>query len=110
MRPIQRYVVYASGVIDGTIYDSVEEQNVPFSALDEFVRVLGFSVDFQREIRKGDEFELLYEREIDQLTGEDLNSGTLHYAGLRLSGDTMSFFRFENSDGVVGWYDRENKI
>ena len=109
VRPIQRYVVYANGVIDGTIYDSVEEQNVPFSALDEFVRVLGFSVDFQREIRKGDEFELLYEREIDQLTGEDLNSGTLHYAGLRLSGDTMSFFRFENSDGVVGWYDRDGE-
>ena len=109
VRPIQRYIVYANGTIDGTIYDSVEEQNVPFSALDEFVRVLGFSVDFQREIRKGDQFELLYEREIDKLTGEDLNSGTLHYAGLRLSGDTMSFFRFENSDGVIGWYDREGE-
>ena len=109
VRPIQRYVVYASGTIKGTIYDSVEEQNVPFSALDEFVRVLGFSVDFQREIRNGDEFELLYERRIDELTGEDLGDGTLHYAGLRLSGDTMSFFRFENSDGVVGWYDQEGE-
>ena len=51
VRPVERYLVYASGVIDGTIYDAVDSQNVPYAALDEFVRVLGFSVDFQREIR-----------------------------------------------------------
>lgn len=109
VRPIDRYLVYASGTINGAIYDAVEQQNVPFSALDEFVRVLGFSVDFQREIRSGDQFELLYERQIDKLTGDDLGSGTLHYAGLRLSGDTMSFFRYQNEDGIVGWYDREGQ-
>ena len=109
VRPVQRYLVYASGIIENNIYNAVEDQDVPNSALDEFIRVLGFSVDFQREVRSGDEFELLYEREIDQLTGKDLNSGTLHYAGLRLSGDTMSFFRFENRDGIVGWYDRDGQ-
>ena len=109
VRPVQRYLVYASGTIENNIYNAVEDQDVPNAALDEFIRVLGFSVDFQREVRSGDQFELLYEREIDQLTGEDLNTGTLHYAGLRLSGDTMSFFRFENSDGIVGWYDREGQ-
>ena len=106
VRPEERYLVYASGKIDGTIYEAVDSQNVPYAALDEFVRVLGFSVDFQREIRSGDEFELLYERRIDKLTGEDLGSGTLHYAGLNLSGDVMSFFRYE-ADNIVGWYDRE---
>jgi len=106
VRPEERYLVYASGKIDGTIYEAVDSQNVPYAALDEFVRVLGFSVDFQREIRSGDEFELLYERRIDKLTGEDLGSGTLHYAGLLLSGDVMSFFRYE-ADNIVGWYDRE---
>ena len=107
LRPVQKYLVYASGTIEGTIYDAVGEQNVPFSALDEFVRVLGFSVDFQREVRNGDAFELLYERRIDKLTGKDLGSGKLHYAGLRLSGDTLSFFRYESSDNIVGWYDRD---
>ena len=109
VRPVQRYLVYATGTIDGTIYDAVGSQNVPYTALDEFVRVLGFSVDFQREIRSGDEFELLYERRMDKLTGEDLGSGKLHYAGLRLSGDTMSFFRYEKPNNIVGWYDRDGK-
>ena len=109
VRPVQRYLVYATGEIDGTIYEAVGAQNVPYSALDEFVRVLGFSVDFQREIRNGDKFELLYERQIDKLTGEDLKSGTLHYAGLNLSGDVMSFFRYETDDNVVNWYDRDGQ-
>ena len=107
LRPVERYLVYASGEITGTIYEAVGEQNVPYAALDEFVRVLGFSVDFQREVRSGDEFELLYERRLDKLTGEELGAGTLHYAGLRLSGDAMSFFRYEQGDGIVGWYDEE---
>ena len=109
LRPIERYLVYANGKISGTIYDAVDALNVPYAALDEFVRVLGFSVDFQREIRSGDEFELLYERRIDKLTGEDLGSGTLHYAGLNLSGDVLSFFRFETDQDTVGWYDRDGK-
>ena len=107
LRPVERYLVYASGEITGTIYEAVGEQNVPYAALVEFVRVLGFSVDFQREVRSGDEFELLYERRLDKLTGEELGAGTLHYAGLRLSGDVMSFFRYEQQDGIVGWYDEQ---
>ena len=109
LRPVERYLVYASGEITGTIYEAVGEQNVPYAALDEFVRVLGFSVDFQREVRSGDEFELLYERRLDKLTGEELGAGTLHYAGLRLSGDVMSFFRYEQQDGIVGWYDEQGQ-
>ena len=109
LRPVERYLVYASGEITGTIYEAVGEQNVPYAALDEFVRVLGFSVDFQREVRSGDEFELLYERRLDKLTGEELGAGTLHYAGLRLSGDVTSFFRYEQQDGIVGWYDEQGQ-
>ena len=107
VRPVERYLVYASGEISGTIYDAVGEQNVPYAALDEFVRVLGFSVDFQREVRSGDQFELLYEKRLDKLTGESLGAGTLHYAGLRLSGDVLSFYRYEQKNGGVSWYDRD---
>ena len=45
---------------------------------------MGFSVDFQREIRTGDRFELLYETERDGIDGQRIG-GRLHYAGLVLS-------------------------
>jgi murein DD-endopeptidase MepM/ murein hydrolase activator NlpD len=70
------------------------------------VRVMGFSVDFQREIRTGDAFELLYERKVDMLTGDEVGT-TLHYAGLLLSGSKLGFYRFDNGENKIGWYDQD---
>ena len=67
---------------------------------------MGFSVDFQREIRTGDRFELLYETDRDGIDGQRLG-GRLHYAGLVLSDRSLGFFRYDEADDVVGWYDEE---
>jgi murein DD-endopeptidase MepM/ murein hydrolase activator NlpD len=65
---------------------------------------MGFSVDFQREIRHGDHFEMMYKINRDALSG-DVISIRLQYAGLELSGDQLSFFRFDDAQGTSGWYD-----
>ena len=49
-------------------------------ALDNFMRVMGFSVDFQRQLQEGDEFELVYKKTTDRITGETLSVGDVHYA------------------------------
>ena len=67
---------------------------------------MGFSVDFQREIRSGDAFELLYEQQIDQITGDVIGT-QLHYAGLMLSGKQLGFYRYDHDGSRVGWYDRK---
>ena len=61
--------------------------------------IKGFSVDFQREVQPGDAFEMLYERKIDLISGEEIGT-KLHYAGLRLSGDQLGFYRFSKDDRV----------
>ena len=76
------------------------------AAYTEYVRVMGFSVDFQREIRAGDRFELLYETDRDGIDGKRI-AGRLHYAGLVLSDRNLGFFRYDEADSVVGWYDEE---
>ena len=83
----------------------MQAENVPISALEEFVRVMGFTVDFQRQLRKGDSFGLIYERTIDRLTGKEITAGKLHYAGMTLSGEPLHFFRHDHRDGQIGWYD-----
>ena len=106
IRPIERYLAYAQGVIDDSIYRAAANSDIPEPALAEYVRVMGFSVDFQREIRSGDAFELLYEQQIDQITG-DIIATELHYAGLMLSGAQLGFYRYEHDGSRVGWYDRD---
>ena len=50
LRPVERYLVYASGEITGTIYEAVGEQNVLTPLMN--LRVLGFSVNFQRSAKR----------------------------------------------------------
>lgn len=105
IRPVDTLLVEASAVIEGTLYDTMQAANVPVAALEEFVRVMGFTVDFQRQLRKGDSFGLIYERTVDRLTGAELSAGKLHYASMNLSGEPLHFFRHDHLNGQVGWYD-----
>ena len=105
VRPIERYLAYAQGVIDDSIYRAASASDIPDPALAEYIRVMGFSVDFQREIRGGDAFELLYEQQVDQITGEVIGT-ELHYAGLMLSGKQLGYYRYDHDGSRVGWYDR----
>jgi hypothetical protein len=106
IRPVERYMTYANGVIENSIYEAASKANVPDDALLEYIRIMGFSVDFQREIRPGDTFEMLIEREVDMISGDELGT-KLHYAGLRLSGDYLGFYRFDQQTKGVGWFDKD---
>ena len=106
IRPVERYLSYAQGVIDDSVYRAASVNDIPDPALAEYIRVMGFSVDFQREIRSGDAFELLYEQQIDQITGDVIDT-QLHYAGLMLSGKQLGFYRYDHDGSRVGWYDRK---
>ena len=106
LRPIESYVSFFQGAVNGSIYKSAMAAGVSEAAYTEYVRVMGFSVDFQREIRAGDRFELLYETDRDGIDGKRIG-GRLHYAGLVLSDRNLGFFRYDEADSVVGWYDEE---
>ncbi|MGC6454434.1 MAG: peptidoglycan DD-metalloendopeptidase family protein [Candidatus Puniceispirillaceae bacterium] len=105
IRPVERYLSFAQGVIDDSIYRAAGNSDIPDDALAEYIRVMGFSVDFQREIRRGDAFELLFEQQIDQISGEKIAT-QLHYAGLMLSGKQLGYYRYDHDGSRVGWYDR----
>ena len=57
------------------------------------------------EVQPGDAFEMLYDRKIDLISGEEIGT-KLHYAGLRLSGDQLGFYRFAEDDKGAGWFDK----
>ena len=49
------------GEIESSLYIAAKNAGLPASVLMEMVRIYSFDVDFQREIKKGDGFEVLYE-------------------------------------------------
>ena len=46
----------ASGVINGTVSTALRAQGVPAAVVNDFVKIFAYSVDFRREVRKGDRF------------------------------------------------------
>ena len=104
IRPIVTFIAFIQGSIDDSIYRAALDTGVNEAAFNEYVRVLGFSVDFQREVRRGDKFEMMYIIDRDALSG-DVVDIDLQYAGLALSGDQLSFFRYNSADSAIGWYD-----
>ena len=104
IRPVETFVAFIQGSIDASIYWAARDAGVNEAAFNEYVRVLGFSVDFQREVRRGDKFEMMYTIDRDALSG-DVVDIDLQYAGLALSGDQLGFFRYDSADSAIGWYD-----
>ena len=54
--------VVVKNTIKNNLYNAAIEKNIEPNIIIEFARVFGFEVDFQRDIRKGDWFEILYEK------------------------------------------------
>ncbi|GAB4573274.1 MAG: hypothetical protein Tsb008_07630 [Rhodothalassiaceae bacterium] len=102
-------VAYAEGHIDDSLYIAAARAGVPASVIVEMIRLFSFNVDFQREIRPGDRFALLYRRALTEEDGE-IENGDILYARLTLSGRDLALYRHRPiDDDRVEYFDAEGK-
>jgi murein DD-endopeptidase MepM/ murein hydrolase activator NlpD len=87
----------ASGIIDGSLYLSAKSAGVPEAVIVDLIRIYSHDVDFQREVKSGDRFDLLYTHYVDE-TGETVKGGAIQYAELTLRGEAKPLYRFTTSD------------
>ena len=75
----------------------------------EFVKLYSYSVDFQREIRKGDSFEIYYS-EFATKTASGVKSGDILFASLQTGKKPMSLWRFEiPGEDTVDYFDENGQ-
>ncbi|MEW6258149.1 MAG: M23 family metallopeptidase [Pseudomonadota bacterium] len=85
-----------------SIYETALRNEIPRSVISDLVRIYSFDVDFQRRVRAGDNFEVLYT--------EDNGDPEVLYAALTVNGENRRYFRFQtNDDGLVDYYDEDGK-
>ena len=104
---LKKEIIYKENVILQSLYKSALEENIPVNTIIEFARVYGFQVDFQRDIRKRDSFQIMYEIFIDD-SGKTIEAGNILFANLKLTGEDNSLYYFENK-GSKGHYDKNGK-
>ena len=93
--------------IKNNLYTSAIEAGLEPNIIVEFARIFGFEVDFQRDIRKGDWFEILYERFEDD-NNKVRDTGKIIYVTMFVNGGEINLYNF--NDGTdTGFYDIKGK-
>ena len=104
---LDKKIIYEENVILQSLYKSATDKKIPANTIMEFARMYGFQVDFQRDIRKKDRFQIMYEIFIDE-NGKIIETGNILFANLILSGKDNSLYYF-NKENHVGHYDKDGK-
>jgi murein DD-endopeptidase MepM/ murein hydrolase activator NlpD len=104
---LNKKIIYNENVILQSLYKSATDQNIPPNTIIEFARIYGFQVDFQRDIRKGDKFQIMYEVFVDK-QDKIIETGEILFANLKLSGQDNSLYYFDKKN-VQGHYNKNGK-
>ena len=99
--------VVVKNVINNNLYSSAVEKNIEPNIIVEFARVFGFEVDFQRDIRKGDWFEIYYEKFEDD-NGKVRDTGKIIYASMKVNGEEINLYNFKYNN-YEEYYDIKGK-
>ena len=104
---LNKKIVYNENIILQSLYKSATDEKIPANIIIEFARIYGFQVDFQRDIRKQDKFQIMYEI-FSNDKNEIIETGNILFANLQISGQNNSLYYFDKY-GSEGHYDKNGK-
>jgi murein DD-endopeptidase MepM/ murein hydrolase activator NlpD len=95
-----------AGVITSTLYQSITNLGEDGSLARDFADIFAWDVDFQRKVRPGDSYQILYERLFRTVGGRDtyVRPGRILAARFQGDGGEYTAVYFETRDGRGGYY------
>ena len=104
---LTKKILYKENVISNSLYRAAQDEDIPPGIIVEFARIYGFQIDFQRDIRKNDYFQILFETFYDE-KNNNIERGEILFANLNLSGVNYPLY-FLNDQNYEGHYDENGK-
>ena len=100
--------VWRSGEIkDGdSFYLAGERAGIPAGILVGVYDLLAFEMDFERDVRAGQKFWVMYEENFSE-NGEKIDNGNILAVSYEALRGTVQMYRFKKSDGTTGYYDAQ---
>ena len=99
--------VVVKNKITNNLYSAAIEAQIEPNIIIEFARIFGFEVDFQRDIRKNDWFEIYYEKFEDD-NGKVRDTGKIIYASMYVNREEINLYNFKYKDEEE-YYDIKGK-
>ncbi|QQR68664.1 MAG: M23 family metallopeptidase [Alphaproteobacteria bacterium] len=107
-RPYDQRRFAADAVIGTTLFDAGRAAGVPDSVMATFIRVYSHEVDFQRDIRPGDRFEIMYDQPVTP-DGRKVGSPDIAYASLTLGDKVLPIYRMTLADGRRDYFSPDGR-
>ena len=105
---LYKKTVLAEGIIKSSLFKAAQKKDIDAEVIVDFARIYGFEIDFQRDIRKNDIFQIVYDKYIDD-DGELQKNGEIIYAYMKNKGREIALYRFVDQRGIAGYYQTNGK-
>lgn len=100
--------VRAAGTINSSLFLAADKAGVPAAIVVEMIRMYSYDIDFQREMRQGDKFEVFFARDYDD-KGAAVRNGNVLYASMTVGGRERKLWRFEPDKGGWDYFDKDGQ-
>lgn len=99
------HLVYRQGeILDGdSFYLAGMRADIPAGILAEVYDLLAFEMDFERDVRAGQKFSVVYEENYSN--GQRIDNGAVVEVSFDALRGNVKMYRFRKSDKTVGYYD-----
>ena len=91
---------YKENFIKSSLYKSAIEKKIDPNIVVKFAQIYGFEVDFQRDIRKNDSFQIVYE-EFKNEENKIVDYGNILYANLILQGKPIELYYYNSKENKI---------
>lgn len=106
--PITKRLARAGGIIDGSIYKTGADVGIPASMLNDIITAYSYDVDFQRDVKKGDSIDVLFER-METKDGKVVGNGNLVFSELSLGNRDIKIYRYTDKNGNADFYNEKGE-
>ena len=104
---LNKNIIFKEGKILKSLYRTATDLEIQINIIIDFARIYGFQVDFQRDIRKNDSFQIMYEVFEDD-KGKIFETGNIIFADLKLRGQHNILYYFDKKK-YEGHYDKNGR-
>jgi murein DD-endopeptidase MepM/ murein hydrolase activator NlpD len=99
--------VVVRGLVTSSLWGACEQVGLAADNIAEMAGIFEWQMDFNTMVRQGDAFRALIEEVRHPDTGKRLRYGKILAAEYRTRGKTLQGFRFEDSEGRIGYFDAD---
>lgn len=94
------------GTVSGNVSAALNKAGLPYKLCGKVTQMFGQVIDFRRDVKKGDSFNVKYEIN-KTASGEVVSVGDVIFASFTLGKQTYKLYRYKARDGSVDYYDEK---